>query len=211
MRIVFARSKQNPKAVGHGCSGSCYDRRMNRLCILVLALGLAACGSPSTPAEAPVAPATAAPAPTAVGTLLGIGEIKVRDGDKDLFAIHANGDVQFFVENQWKTIGKVSADGKLVTADGQTGQLQANGGFTTPDGPAPFKLDGTALVAGDKRLTIENGKIVGGGDGANTVAIAGADSDGTKRTTLLLLGLLILSSQSEAGSAAPAAPPAAHP
>jgi len=97
-----------------------------------------------------------------------------------------------------------------VTADGQTGQLQADGTFTTPDGPAPFKLDGAALVAGPTHISIENGKIVGGKE-PDTIVITGADTDATKRTTLLLLGLVVFSQESQAptasGSAVGPVPP----
>lgn len=182
---------------------------MNSFRTLVLALAMAACGgSSSTPAETPTSPQPAATAPSASGSVLGIGEIKVKDGDKDVFAVHANGDIQFFVQNEWKTIGKVSADGKFVTADGQTGQLQPDGSFTTPDGPAPFKLEGAALVAGPTRISIENGKIVGGKE-PDTIVITGADTDGTKRTTLLLLGLVVFSQEQQAPAAGSAvsAPP----
>jgi hypothetical protein len=165
---------------------------MKRILVLVLA---AACGSSSPPAQPTTPPPTEVATPASTG-LLGIGEITVKESGKDMLAVHANGDVQIFDQNAWKPIGKLSADGKLVTSDGKVGQLQADGSFTTPEGPAPFKLDGAALVAGGTRLTIDGGKLVGGNDSANAIAITGADNDGTKRTTLLLLGLL-LSSQPE--------------
>src|SRR6185312_5750014 len=133
---------------------------MKRLAILVLA---AACGSsnpaPAAPPAAP--PATTAPASTG---LLGIGEIAIKDNGKDVLVVHANGDIQFADEGGWKSIGKIDASGKMVATDNEAGQLQADGSFTTPEGPAPFKLDGAALVAGGKRVTIENGKLVGLGD-----------------------------------------------
>src|ERR1700761_4033210 len=157
---------------------------MKRLAIFVFA---AACGSSS---PAPVAPAPTAGSATtaaAAGTdpkcappaspgVLGIAEIAVRDGGKDMIAVHANGDVQIN-DGGWKTIGKLDSTGKLVTADNQTGQLGADGTFTTPEGPAPFKLDGTVLVAGGQHITIENGKIVGGNDSAKTVEIVCANED----------------------------------
>ena len=181
-----------------------------RLAILVFA---AACGSSS---PAPVDPATAgSAAPTAVAAqaagVLGIAEITVKESGKDMMAVHANGDVQINDTSGWKTIGKLETNGKLTTADGKTGQLGPDGVFTTPEGPAPFKIDGAALVAGNTRITIENGKIVGGDDAAKSVDIVGANDDATKRTTLLLLGLLLTGQEASSGPASATAPAATAP
>jgi|HubBroStandDraft_6_1064221.scaffolds.fasta_scaffold139811_4 hypothetical protein len=169
---------------------------MKHILVLVLA---AACGSSPPPAQPTPLPTTETATPASTG-LLGVAEISVKEAGKDLLAVHADGNVQIF-DNAWKPIGKLSADGKLVTVDNKVGQLQADGSFTTPEGPAPFKLDGAALVAGKTRITIENGKLVGGDDSTKDVTITGADNDGTKRTTLLLLGLLVASQPEAAGSA----------
>jgi hypothetical protein len=184
---------------------------MKRVAIIAFA---AACGSSSPAPVSPtaasgsaVATTAAACAPPAQPGLLGITDIKVKDGGKDMMAVKANGDIQIN-DSGWKTIGKLDPSGKFVTADGQTGQLGADGSFTTPEGPAPFKLDGAALVANGQRITIENGKIVGGNDTAKTVEIECANDDSTKRTTLLILGLL-LSAPSEGAAPAATATPAA--
>ena len=161
---------------------------------LVVFLFAAACGSsPAQQTTPPPPPTTATPA--AATGVLGLGEILVKDGGQDMLAVHANGQVQINDGGTWKPIGTLSTDGKMVTADGKTGQLQADGTFMTPEGPVPFKLDGPALVAGSTKLTIENGKLVGGNDSAKSVSITGADTDGTKRTTLLIIGLLMASQQ----------------
>jgi hypothetical protein len=154
--------------------------------VIVLA---AACGSAST-------------------GLLGIGEIVVKDGNNEMLAVHANGQIQINEGGSWKPIGTLSSDGKMITADGKTGQLQADGTFMTPEGPVPFKLDGSTLVAGATRLTIENGKLVGGNDTSNDVSIVGAETDGTKRTTLLLIGLLMSAQHAESTPPTVTAPPA---
>ncbi|HEY3805386.1 MAG TPA: hypothetical protein VGL61_22415 [Kofleriaceae bacterium] len=174
--------------------------------LLIVAL-VAACGSSNPTPAAPVAPAPTAAAPAA-GGLLGLGEIAIKDSTSDVMRIHANGDVEFNDKGAWKPIAKLGADGKMTTSDNQSGQLQADGTFTTPEGPAPFKLDGNALVIADKRITIENGKIVGGNDSAASITVSGADNDGQKRTALLLLGLLMSpgNDASSAGSAVSAPP-----
>jgi hypothetical protein len=186
---------------------------MKRVVILAFA---AACGSSSPAPVAPnagagsaVAQPTAACAPPAQPGLLGITDITVKDAGKDAMAVKANGDVQVN-DGGWKTIGKLDPTGKFVTADGQTGQLGADGTFSTPEGPAPFKLDGAALVASGQRITIENGKIVGGNDSAKTVEIVCANDDSTKRTALLILGL-ILSAQTSAAPPATETPAATPP
>jgi hypothetical protein len=162
---------------------------MKRILVLVLA---AACGSSPPPAQPATPPPPIEAATPASTGLLGIGEISVKESGKDMLAVHADGNVQIY-DKTWKPIGKLSADGKLVTTDNKVGQLQPDGSFTTPEGAAPFKLDGAALVLGKTRITIENGKLVGGDDSSKDVTITGADNDGTKRTTLLLLGLLVAS------------------
>src|SRR5271169_2727284 len=106
---------------------------MKRILVLVLA---AACGSSPPPPPSNTVTPTASPTPASTG-LLGIGEIAVKESGKDMLAVHADGNVQIYDNNAWKPIGKLSADGKLVTADGQTGQLQPDGSFTTPEGPVP--------------------------------------------------------------------------
>jgi hypothetical protein len=173
---------------------------------LLIAL-VAACGSSNPPPAAPAAAAPTAAAPAS--GLLGLGEIAIKDGGTDVMQVHANGDVQFSDNGAWKSIAKIDATGKMTTSDNQSGQLQADGTFTTPEGPAPFKLDGSALVIADRRITIENGKIVGGNESAASITVTGADNDPQKRTALLLLGLMMSpgSEKTTAGSAV-SAPPA---
>jgi hypothetical protein len=175
--------------------GSCYDASMKR--VLVVFLLAAACGSSPPPTTTPPPPP-----PTSAGSassgMLGLGEIVVKDGAQEMLAVHPNGQVQINDGGTWKPIATLSTDGKMVTADGKAGQLQADGTFVTPEGPVPFKLDGPALVAGSTRLTIENGKLVGGNDTAKSVTITGAETDGTKRTTLLIIGLLMTAQRAEA-------------
>jgi hypothetical protein len=185
---------------------------MKRVAIIAFA---AACGSsspaPVAPSNAGSAVAAATPActpPTQPG-LLGITDITVKGEGKDMMAVKANGDVQVN-DGGWKTIGKLDSSGKFVTVDGQTGQLGADGTFSTPEGPAPFKLDGAALVASGQRITIENGKIVGGNDTAK-VEIECANDDSTKRTALLILGLLVSAQQSESATPATGTPPSPAP
>lgn len=170
---------------------------------IAIALGLAACGSPSTPAaHAP------APVPAIVATdMLGLGEITVRSENQDVFQIHANGDVQFATNQGLQKVGKLEVSGKLTTVDNRVAQLQPDGSLTTPTGPEPFKLDGAALVAGPNRLTIENGKMVG--VGGPDVIVTGADTDLKKRSALLIFGIVLVEAQSPAdrnGSGAGPAP-----
>lgn len=173
---------------------------MKRLVIAVLFA--AACGSSPPPAPATPPPPADTGSAAATSGVLGLGEIMVKSGDTEVLAVHASGQIEIKDGASWKPIGTLSSDGKMVTADGKTGQLGADGVFTTPEGPVPFKLDGTALVSGTARITIENGKLVGGDDAASSVTITGADTDGTKRTTLLLMGLLETAQHAEASTPA---------
>jgi len=178
--------------------------------LLVIAVLFAAgCGSSPPPEPAPPPPPATTGSAAASSGVLGIGEIVVKNGNEEMLAVHANGKVEIKDGASWKPIGTLSSDGKMVTADGKTGQLGADGVFMTPQGPVPFKLDGATLVTGQTKITIENGKIVGGNDASNGVTIIGADTDGTKRTALLLMGLLMVSQQAdETPPAAVSAPPA---
>ena len=153
-------------------------------------IALAACAKPNSPA----APLTKTlPEPVAPASGLKLAEITVAYGGEVALKIHADGAIEAREsDGSWKAVGKLSADGKFLVSDGSTGELEADGTFKTPQGPAPFKLDGDALVGGDKHITIDaNGSLVGAESGSDKIKITGATDTGTKRTALLILGLLL--------------------
>jgi hypothetical protein len=162
---------------------------------------LAACGSSSKPA--PTTPTTPPPATApAAGAQLGITELKFYQGDKMMLHLLADGSLQVLVPDAqnpagtWKTVGTITADGKITGPDGKSAQVQPDGSVTLSDGKAPdFKLEGDALVIDGKRVTLDPTGVVQV-DGQpiskdTSVRIEGATDAATRRTALLLIGLTL--------------------
>ena len=156
---------------------------MRKLLSLVVAIA-AACGAP--------APRPASPAPA-----VALGELALVDvGKQQGIAIHADGTV----EQHGVKLGKVTADGKLVTLD--TGAvivaLAADGTVVGRDGASVGSRiadDGT-LTTGTHTITIDaTGELVGGEPGAPRLQVQGATSAGLKRTALLVLVAVLTAQQ----------------
>jgi len=122
---------------------------------------------------------------------LEIAEISIKEGTQSLL-VHADGKVEIVDGDQTQTLGTLTSDGLFTNSTGQTGQLQDDGSFTTPDGPAPFKLDDETLVVGETKLRIEDGTLKGGKVDTSSVAITGVTTRGTRRTALLMIGFILL-------------------
>jgi hypothetical protein len=88
--------------------------------------------------------------------------------------------------------------------------MQPDGSFVFGKDKAPFKFDGAVLVAGDRRVSIdEKGIIVGGQDTDNMkFRVEGATDDGAKRTALFALALVLMGGAGpDDGASAPPAQP----
>jgi hypothetical protein len=157
---------------------------------------------------------TTAPA----GGVLGLAELKFYEGDEVGMKVHADGTIEIKnkswkqgepAKEEWQQLGTLTSDGKL-THDGQVvGQLDADGSFKGADGQvAPFKLDGETLVAGDKKISIgDKGEFQGINEGF-ALRVDGATDASTKRTALLLLGLISSSGPGKTETSGPTSVPA---
>jgi hypothetical protein len=146
----------------------------------------AACGGGSRTSSGPpshTAPATAR---------LELGEIGISQSGQGLF-VHANGKVEVVDGADRKPLGTLTANGKFTLPDGDSGQLNDDGSFTTKEGPAPFRLEDETLVVGDTRLTLDANNVIQGGQAdMSSVKITGVTNRGTRRTALLMIGFLTL-------------------
>lgn len=153
--------------------------------LLALALLVAACGGGGSKA-------VEAPAKAPAVTRLEIAEISISANDQSL-VVRKNGDVEVIGMEGPKLLGTLTADGKFTLPNGDSGQLQDDGSFTTKDGPAPFKLDGDTLVVGTSRLTLDaKGAIQGAAGDVSSIRITGVTNEGTRRTALLMIGFITL-------------------
>jgi hypothetical protein len=157
--------------------------------VMAFALAAAACGGGSKSSTGPVTPGDTAPAAT---SRLELGEIGISESGQGLF-VHTNGTVEVVDGADRKPLGTLTADGKFTLPDGDTGQLNDDGSFTTKEGPAPFRLEDETLVVGDTRLTLDANSVIQGGKAdMSSVKITGVTSRGTRRTALLMIGFLTL-------------------
>ncbi len=157
-----------------------------------MVLALAACGGGSKKTET-VPTGTGSGSAVVVAPRLEIAEISISDNGTTLF-VHGDGSVEAVDGDKRQPIGTLTSDGKLTTIEGEVAQLQEDGIFTTKDGPAPFKLVDEALVVGEAKFTIDaNGVIQGGKVDLTRVKLTGVTNRGTRRTALLMLGILTLS------------------
>lgn len=154
---------------------------------MAIALAAAACGGGSKAAKDPTTPA----GPVAKARLE-LGEISIAESGQGLF-VHANGTVEVVDGDARKPLGTLTADGKFTLPDGDSGQLNDDGSFTTKEGAAPFRLEDETLVVGDTRLTLDASSVIQGGKAdMSTVKITGVTNRGTRRTALLMIGFLTL-------------------
>jgi hypothetical protein len=179
-----------------------------KLRALVLALSLAACGGHSPPTKSPTAST-----PTS-GSALAIHDLNFFFKDELDMRLHADGRIEILTthseggkstEKTWEDLGVLHADGTLTVKDGKTGALQADGSFKGPEGQSSFKLTGEELVMADKHFTIDahGALLLDGKPGDLPLRVEGASDPASRRTALLLIGLLDDSPQAESS------PPAA--
>ncbi len=153
---------------------------------MAIALAGAACAGGSKAAT--TTPDTAAQA----GARLELGEISITENGQGLF-VHANGTVEVVDGADRKQLGTLTAAGTFTLPNGDAGQLNDDGTFTTKEGPAPFRVEDETLVVGDTRLTLDASSVIQGGKAdMSTVKITGVTNRGTRRTALLMIGFLTL-------------------
>ncbi|APR82734.1 Hypothetical protein A7982_08083 [Minicystis rosea] len=134
----------------------------------------------------------------AVAGKLSIVELKYFDADGLGLVLHADGKVAWRtrhfrpgkpVEVEWHDRGTLHAEGKLVLKDGKSVTLRPDGTFETSDGKrSPFKLEGDAIVSGDKRVTIDEHGVFRGTD--LELRVEGAVDVETRRTALALIAMI---------------------
>jgi hypothetical protein len=164
--------------------------------VIAFALALAACGG--SPPPAPAAPAAAPPPAPPPMTGIALAELKFYVGDIPRLALHADGRLEQNMratksaKDSWVVVATVTADGKLAHDGQPIGELRPDGTFVTADGKVqPFKLDGDALIVGERRLTVdEAGNLQGGDPKAEKLRIEGASDAGARRSALLLLAII---------------------
>lgn len=159
-------------------------------------------GSKPTATTAPATTAaTTAPQAAAPSAVLTIVELAFYDGDDLGMKLAADGTVTAKATRNeagkpesvtWRPVVKLASDGTVTAHDQLIGQLKPDGTFEKAGGgAAPFHLEGTALVAGDRRITIDDkGTLVGVMQRERPARVEGAKDDGSRRTALLLLGVL---------------------
>ena len=184
-----------------------------KISAVLVSLLLACASKPAPTTTAPPATTTAPPATTA-STPFTLVELKILDGDDPGFMLHADGRIEMNHRRHkgdapsWQPAGKLTADGKLVKDDGtEAGALQPDGTFKLAKGEAPFKFDGEALVAGDKRITIDDKGVVQGGNPGFAIHVEGATDAGSRRAALLLLAVA-LTGKVKAEASGPTSTPA---
>lgn len=165
---------------------------------VIVTIAMAACGGSAPPPAAPAPTAPVAAPNTAGATSLTITELKFYDGDQLGVQLHANGKLEVKMaraekgkpaQESWIALAQLSPDGK-VTHDGQAiGELQPDGTFIADGKPQPFKLDGDALVVGDKRITLDEHGVLQGGTSGH-MRVEGLTDAGSRRTALFVLALL---------------------
>lgn len=166
---------------------------MHKLLVLVATTGLLACGGGTPPVVARPAPAAAAATrpPT-----VELAELKFYAGGDLGMQLHADGHLVVKAQAQWVDIGSLAADGTIRAPDGTPrGHITRDGSLVGPSGrPAAFHLEGTTLVVGDKKLTIDDRGILQGGNLLQgQMRVEGATTPGLRRTALVLLASLMTS------------------
>ncbi len=186
----------------------------NRIAPLLLVMLLACGGGKSTPPAYPdpdPAGSASAPKPAVAGSALALGELKFYQDNVLMMALHADGTLeaidQYTAQPGMKKLATLTSDGKItldnggvfvVKPDGTV--VQGDGSQRNNDGPNPsYTIDGDALVVAGQRIRIDDhGKLVtdGGPVEANKeLRIEGANDPGTKRTALVLIGIVLNSAK----------------
>lgn len=168
---------------------------MKRLLIVLVA----ACGgSQPAPATTPATPPPATVAATTTGITL--CELKFYEGDVARLALHADGKLEANLrgdtpgaKDSWTAVAQLTADGKIAHDGQPVGELRADGSFVGPNGQtADFKIEGDVLVAGDKRVSLDDkGVLQGGNPGSEKLHVEGATDAATRRTALFILAVMI--------------------
>jgi hypothetical protein len=161
---------------------------MHTLLSLLAVAGLLACSGGTAVAKPQAAPKAAA-APT-----VELAELKFYAGNDLGMQLHADGHVLVMTEANWADIGRIATDGTITGPDGKArGHITADGSVVGPSGKAgPFHLEGTTLVIGDKRFSIDDKGMLQGSAQA-PMRIEGATTPGLKRTALVLLASIMTS------------------
>ena len=168
---------------------------MKRLLVLLVA----ACGgSQPAPTATPATPTPATTAPASNGITL--CELKFYEGDVARLALHADGKLEANMrgdkpgeKDAWTTVAQLTADGKISGGGQPVGELRPDGTFVAPNGQtADFKLEGDVLVAGDKRVSLDDkGVLQGGNPGSEKLHVEGAVDAASRRTALFILAVMI--------------------
>jgi hypothetical protein len=180
---------------------ACYPRAMIIKHTFVAALlAFVACGGSK--------PATDTTPKPAADALLAIGELKFYDGDKLGVHLFPDGRLQVLANKNgaetWQDIATVKADGTITGPKGESAHVNADGTITGPKGEvAQFKLDGAALVAGDKRLTIDDKGVflLNGKTDGPQLRVEGASDAKLQRTALVIVGMLMVPGEQSEGEA----------
>ncbi len=138
----------------------------------------------------------------AQGTLLGVADLKFYAGPQLVAHVFADG-VFEEVDGRGRLarVATITSDGKLVGKDGTGAQLQADGTLValrpTKDDPG-VKLEGDTLIVqgedGPHRMTLDDkGTVLLDGKPAErALRVEGVTDRNTRRTALLVFGLLVL-------------------
>ncbi len=182
---------------------------MKTLSAAMLIALLASCGGGKASTKTDTTAATA-PGGAKAGAMLGIADLKFYEGDKLGAHLLADGSFQVEQGGQWTTVGTITADGKIIGKDGKGGQLQPDGTLKATDPKVQddpgFKLDAdTLVVQGEKgephRVTLDDkGMVVIDGkpepSDKRALRVVGATDVGTRRTALLVIGMMVTPSKS---------------
>ncbi len=165
-------------------------KRMALLLGLGLGLGFGAGCHKAAPATTPNPVTTTAP----VAAPFTLVALKFYLGDDLGLQLHPDGRVE---ENtakpgsppEWKLVGKLSAEGKIYTADGtEVGAVQPDGSFKSSKGEVKF--DGDVMVVEDKRFTFDDkGVLQGAPDMGKPLRVEGLTDEGSRRIALFIVML----------------------
>jgi hypothetical protein len=132
---------------------------------------------------------------------IALKELSFYEGNDLGMKLHADGMVEVKGKHSasgqpttetWQHIAQLTTDGKVLHDGVVGGQLKADGTFEMSNGkPAAFHIEGAALVIGDKKVTIDDkGQLQGGNADAKPMRVDGVTDDASRRTALLMLGLM---------------------
>ena len=94
-------------------------------------------------------------------------------------------------EEHWYELARLTPDGKVNHEGEYVGELLSDGSFKMADGQfAPFKLIGETLLVEGKKITLDDKGMFHGPDDGINVHVLGITDAGSKRTALLLAGLV---------------------